>query len=96
MSYRSFLQKLKTLTGDPEVTTYSIRRTVFELMRLRVKNIEEMAQVTLHANKDQLRWYLEYPLPDESRIQIKATSWHADGSGPGWAGQLAAHCTNRN
>jgi len=60
------------------VSTYSIRRTVFEMIRRRVSSIEEMMRVTLHFNAESLRWYLEAPLEDDRKIQMHATSWHID------------------
>lgn len=75
-TYAEFLHFLKTTLKDPEVATYSVRRTVFDKLRQQVKTIEEMVLVTMHFRKEMLRWYLEAPLPDESEVQLKATSWH--------------------
>lgn len=75
VSYRHLMRYLKAKFG-PQVTSYSIRRTVLNLMRGCVSTIEEMATATLHRNTDQLRMYLDAPLPDEARTQIAATSWH--------------------
>jgi integrase len=80
VTYRMFLRFLKIYIGDEKVSTYSIRRTVFEMLRRRVKNIEQMTVVTMHRNQDQLRWYLEAPLPDEANIQAFATAWHSESS----------------
>eukprot|EP00760_Papus_ankaliazontas_P024551 PhM_4_TR2388/c2_g1_i3/m.10372 len=76
MTYRAFLLFLKKFLNNKSVTTYSVRRTVFEMLRRRVATIEDMMKVTLHRNADQLRWYLEAPLMDESKVQLHATSWH--------------------
>ena len=67
---------LKRYLSDPKVTTYSIRRSVFEEIRKRVGSIEEFMMISLHLNKDSLRWYLEAPLPDEEQVQVHGTSWH--------------------
>eukprot|EP00760_Papus_ankaliazontas_P010392 PhM_4_TR14266/c0_g1_i3/m.59648 len=74
-TYRQFLAYLKTRLG-PTYTTYSIRRTIFEILRQRLGSIEEIQKVTLHANKEQLRWHLERPTRDEMSAQLTATSWH--------------------
>jgi len=78
VSYWDFLTWLKKFLGDEMVSTYSIRRTVFEMIRRRVSSIEEMMRVTLHFNAESLRWYLEAPLEDDRKIQMHATSWHID------------------
>lgn len=75
VSYAEMMRYLKAKLGSG-VTTYSIRRSVFDQIRRRVRTIEEMAQVTLHRSTDQLRWYLEAPLPDEIATQVSASSWH--------------------
>ena len=75
-SYNQFMSWLKKYLSDPKATTYSIRRSVFEEIRRRVGSIEEFMMISLHLNKDSLRWYLEAPLPDEERVQQHGTSWH--------------------
>lgn len=77
-SYNQFLSWLKKYLKDPHVTTYSIRRAVFESIRLRVKNIDEFMMISMHINPDSLRWYLDAPLPDEEQVQLHASSWHLD------------------
>eukprot|EP00760_Papus_ankaliazontas_P024558 PhM_4_TR2388/c3_g3_i1/m.10355 len=74
MTYRAFLSFLKKFLNNKSVTTYSVRRTVFEMLRRRVATIEDMMKVTLHRNADQLRWYLEAPLMDEVTAMIKNVS----------------------
>lgn len=74
-TYRQFLAFVKRLLGK-QYSTYSIRRGVFEQLRTRVNNIDEFTKVTFHRSQEQLRWYLEAPLPDETRIQVAASSWH--------------------
>lgn len=76
LSYQFFLRWLKNFLGDDAVSTYSIRRGVFDQLRLRCNTIEEIQKVTLHFHADQLRWYLEAPLADELAIQTHATAWH--------------------
>ena len=76
-TYDEFLLWLKTTLNDRSVTTYSIRRTVFERLRRRCRTIEEMVLTSMHFNKESFRWYLEAPLEDESAVQLHATSWHA-------------------
>lgn len=78
LTYDQFLSRLKTLVSDRAVSTYSIRRTVFEQLRLRLRTIEEIQAVTLHHNKEQLRWYLDAPTLAETESHTVATSWHAD------------------
>jgi len=75
-TYAEFLHFLRTTLKDPEVATYSVRRTVFEKLRQNSNSIEDMILVTMHFRKEMLRWYLEAPLPDESNLQWKVTSWH--------------------
>lgn len=75
MTYRRFMARIKQMLGA-EVSTYSIRRAVFEEMRLRVPDAESLAKVTLHRNVDQLRWYLERPTLEEVSLQLGASSWH--------------------
>jgi integrase len=75
VSYRQMLAFLKRTLGT-HISTYSIRRGVFEQMRRRVSTIEEMRQVTLHADEQMLRWYLEAPLKDEADLQARVSAWH--------------------
>jgi len=75
-TYNEFLSWLKKFLKDPQATTYSIRRSVFEQIRKRVNTIEEFMMISLHLNKDSLRWYLEAPLPDEMNVQKHGSSWH--------------------
>jgi hypothetical protein len=75
-TYNEFLAWLKKTLHDNGVSTYSIRRTVFERLRVRCRTIEEMVLTSMHFNKESFRWYLEAPLPDESALQEHATSWH--------------------
>lgn len=75
-SYDRFLRFLKTEFG-PATVTYSLRRGVFEQMRLRATCLEDITAITFHRSTDQLRWYLEAPLPDEERRQKLMTAWHA-------------------
>jgi integrase len=77
ISYSSYLRYLKRKLG-PMVATYSLRRTVLNIMAERVQNIEQLQEVTFHRTKEQLRWYLDKPLPDELSTQVHATSWHLD------------------
>ena len=76
-TYEEFLRWLKRTLNDPGISTYSIRRTVFERLRRRCRTIEEMVLTSMHFNKESFRWYLEAPLEDESAVQLHATSWHA-------------------
>ena len=78
VGYWEFLDFLKKFLGDRSVSTYSVRRTVFEMMRRRCRTIEDMMKATLHFNADMLRWYLELPMEDDRRIQVHATSWHVN------------------
>lgn len=75
VTYSRYLHYLKRKLG-PSVATYSLRRTVINLMASRVQTIGQLQQVTLHRTEEQLRWYLEAPLPDELKIQAHATAWH--------------------
>jgi integrase len=75
VQYPEYLQYLKRTLGS-QYTTYSVRRSVLNLMAQRVRSIEELQKTTLHRTTDQLRWYLDEPLPDEADAQIHATSWH--------------------
>eukprot|EP00760_Papus_ankaliazontas_P021655 PhM_4_TR18715/c1_g4_i2/m.62389 len=80
VTYSAFMRFLKRYLRNQSVSTYSIRRSVFERLRRRVRNIEDMTKVTMHRDPDQLRWYLEAPLPDEAAIQTYATAWHSGSS----------------
>jgi integrase len=75
VSYRSYLGYLKRKLGA-DVSTYSIRRTVLNIMAQKVKRLEELQLVTMHRTSEQLRWYLDAPLQDESRDQLRLTAWH--------------------
>jgi hypothetical protein len=77
VSYDQFLRFLKQTCG-PLTTTYSLRRGVFEQMRLQVSSLEEMTAVTFHRSTEQLRWYLESQLPDEQNTQLRVTAWHQE------------------
>lgn len=76
ITYSEFMYLLRAYLGDPRITTYSIRRTVFDRLRGLVNTIGELQQVTLHRNAAQLRMYLEGPLPDELTNRVRLTSWH--------------------
>jgi integrase len=75
VGYREYLAYLKRKLGA-NVTTYSIRRTVINIMARKVKKLEDLQLVTMHRTANQLRWYLDAPLQDESRVQKKLSSWH--------------------
>jgi integrase len=77
IGYSAYLRYLKKNLG-PMAATYSLRRTVLNIMAERVQNIEQLQEVTFHRTKEQLRWYLDKPLPDELSTQVHATSWHLD------------------
>lgn len=76
VTYQSFMRYLKRFLANDQVSTYSIRRGVFEQLRQRLDSIEEMQAVTLHFHGEQLRWYLEAPTQKERRTQIYASGWH--------------------
>jgi hypothetical protein len=75
ISYRKFMNWIKNTTGNPQLSTYSLRLRTLEELRRRATSIEEIQMVSFHRNPDQLRWYLEAPLPDEMRTQMRLTSW---------------------
>lgn len=75
VSYGGYLKYIKRTLGQA-FSTYSIRRTAFNEMAPRVRTIRKLQQVTLHRTAQQLRTYLDLPMPDEYENQMHATRWY--------------------
>jgi hypothetical protein len=74
--YKTLLTSLRRFLGNDKLTTYSIRRYVLNAMAKRSRTIDELAEVTRHRSLQQLRWYLDDPLPNEQALHAHLTGWH--------------------
>lgn len=77
VSYNTFSRQLKAITGNPKITTYSLRRTALDRIAMACKTGAEVCTVSLHFNESNMRRYLTRQLPDEKDLQLRATSWVA-------------------
>lgn len=76
LDYAEVLARVKTTVGRA-YTTYSIRRTAMEGMRMHASTLEEIQDVTLHRSKDQLAQYLTGPTNTQKTSHLALTSWHS-------------------